>query len=133
MRSRTLRREMSASEKVLWEHLRKRRTGYRFNRQVPVGPYFLDFYCAEAGVCVEVDGEQHMNRLDKDLHRDGYLSGKGIYTLRIPSLDLFEATGLETGRWVRKIRQVCEERAAGLPHPQPPPHPVLRRDEEGAL
>ncbi len=30
----------------------------QFRRQVPFGPYFLDFYCAKAKLAVELDGAQ---------------------------------------------------------------------------
>ena len=52
-----LRREMTPPEKLLWQALRRDQLGHRFRRQHPVGPYVLDFFCARAGLCVEVDGE----------------------------------------------------------------------------
>lgn len=79
---------MSVSERYLWSHLRKKRLGYSFRRQVPVGPYILDFYCGRAALCIEVDGEQHNLTKGRDDRRDGYLKNLGIETIRIPSLDL---------------------------------------------
>ncbi len=87
LRARQLRSEMSASEKHLWAWIRNKKLGFGFRRQVPVGPYILDFYCAAASLCVEVDGEQHESH--RDLVRDEYLAKLGIFTLRIPSVDLF--------------------------------------------
>src|SRR5215216_4051714 len=85
LRSRELRSSMSVSEKKLWEKLRRKQLGFAFKRQVPVGPYTLDFYCPEASLCVEVDGEQHLFRKALDARRDTYLSLKRIATIRIPS------------------------------------------------
>ena len=68
-RSQELRNESSLSERVLWFHLRNDKLGFRFRRQVRVGLYFLDFYCAKASLCVEVDGEQHGERAGKDASR----------------------------------------------------------------
>jgi very-short-patch-repair endonuclease len=111
---------MSASERVLWEHLRKKGVGFGFRRQVPVGPYVLDFYCASAALCVEVDGEQHSGRVSADRSRDEYLARAGIKTIRIPSVDLFESGSPVAGEWMRTIRLLCEERCAGsLPLPPP--------------
>ena len=48
-RARALRREMTLPEVVLWRALRRGDVAeLRFRRQHPLGPYVLDFYCAEA-------------------------------------------------------------------------------------
>ena len=109
---------MSVSEKVLWECLRKDKLGFRFKRQEPVGLYTLDFYCPEARLCVEVDGEQHAGRRTKDEARDDWLGQRGIYTLRVPSLDLFEETGLVAAKWIALIQGTCEKRAGRNAFPE---------------
>lgn len=110
-RSRKLRREMSVSEIWFWEIVRKKRLGFGFRRQVPVGPYILDFYCAEAKLCVEVDGEQHALSRDRDEARDRFLLDRGIETLRIPSLDLFDEVGVLKDEWRLVVLAKCEERS----------------------
>lgn len=107
-KARRFRREMNASERVLWECLRKGRLGFGFKRQVPVGSYTLDFYCPEAGLCVEVDGEEHDTGHDE--RRDLYLETKDILTIRVRSLDLFDPTSLVAERALRDIRECCERR-----------------------
>jgi len=58
--AKTLRREMTEAEKKIWCGLRLRQTGgYRFRRQVPLGPFIADFVCHEAKLIVEIDGGQH--------------------------------------------------------------------------
>lgn len=110
-RARDLRRNMSVSEKWLWSQIRGKRLGFAFKRQVPVGPYVLDFYCAEAKLAIEVDGEQHLNQASRDAHRDAWVKERGIVTLRIPSLDLFDASRKDCGLWPDRIRAICEERS----------------------
>ncbi len=100
-RSQELRNDASLSERVLWYSLRNDKLGLRFRRQVRVGTYFLDFYCAKAALCVEVDGEQHAERARKDAARDVFLAERWIETLRVPSLDLFAENGIEINRWLR--------------------------------
>ena len=58
-----------------------------FRRQHPVGPYVLDFYCADARLCVEVDGAFHHvgDRPQRDARRDAWLNGQGIEVVRIPA------------------------------------------------
>ncbi|HEV7768629.1 MAG TPA: endonuclease domain-containing protein [Thermoanaerobaculia bacterium] len=58
--ARDMRHEPTSAEARVWEWLRDRRINDRkFRRQVPIGPYILDFYCAELKLAVELDGAQH--------------------------------------------------------------------------
>ena len=55
--ARQLRQGMTQEERKLWyEFLR----GYpvRFLRQKVIGQYIVDFYCAQAGLVLEIDGGQ---------------------------------------------------------------------------
>lgn len=36
--------------------MRNGRSGFKFRRQHPIGPYIADFYCRKAALVVEVDG-----------------------------------------------------------------------------
>ena len=89
-KARLLRREMSRPEARLWQILRTRPGGLKFRRQHPVGPYVLDFYCAEARLGIEVDGAaQDMGDSPaRDERRDRWLLGRGIRVLRIPAAEL---------------------------------------------
>ena len=107
-----LRENMSVSERVFWEAVRKDRLGHRFRRQVSVGRYHIDFYCAAAQLAVEIDGEQHLSASDYDRHRDAELLKAGIETMRVPSLDLFDPNGIALSRWLAKIEARCAERVA---------------------
>ncbi|GIW25845.1 MAG: endonuclease [Meiothermus sp.] len=82
---------MTPAERKLWLVLR----GFpvRFRRQRPVGPYIVDFYCAEAGLVIEVDGESHYNEEGRvrDAKRDAYLQGLGLRVLRFTNLELLSS------------------------------------------
>ena len=89
--ARRLRRTMTLHEVILWSYLRGNRLGkLRFRRQHPVGPYVLDFYCSEAGLCVEVDGAAHDNPqvAARDARRDLWLAYHGIRVLRLPAAEI---------------------------------------------
>jgi very-short-patch-repair endonuclease len=59
-KSRSLRRSASVTEQLLWRLLRDRRLeGQKFRRQVPMGPYVLDFVCFRNRLVVEADGPFH--------------------------------------------------------------------------
>ncbi|MBC7109313.1 MAG: endonuclease domain-containing protein [Methanomassiliicoccales archaeon] len=83
--ARKLRREMTEAERLLWYHLRNRRlAGFKFRRQVPIGPYIVDFLCPEKRVIVEIDGGQHNfpDERSRDLERTRFLESKGYKVLR---------------------------------------------------
>jgi len=62
--------------------------GLKFRRQHPVGSYVLDFYCVEARLAVEVDGQQHLDCGDHDSRRDRWLATRDIGVIRIPAEDV---------------------------------------------
>jgi very-short-patch-repair endonuclease len=80
-RARTLRRSMTEPERKLWRLLRDRRLqGVKFRRQVPVGPYIVDFLCIDRKLVVELDGSQHADSV-RDIRRDAWLRSTG-YAVR---------------------------------------------------
>src|SRR5580693_269023 len=81
-RARAMRGAPTDSELRLWRLLRDRRlNGIKFRRQVPVGPYIVDFLCVGAKLIVEADGSQHAESV-RDNVRDGYLANQGWKVLR---------------------------------------------------
>ena len=82
-RARDLRRNDTLAEARLWNALRAHRLGgWKWKRQVPWGPYFLDFLCRDAGLVVEVDGGQHADQVAYDARRTAYLERSGLKVLR---------------------------------------------------
>jgi very-short-patch-repair endonuclease len=83
--AKALRRAMTLPEIILWQALRARPGGFKFRRQHSAGPYVLDFYCAAAALCIEVDGKAHDmgDNPARDVRRDGWLAEQGVRTLRI--------------------------------------------------
>jgi very-short-patch-repair endonuclease len=57
--ARKQRRQLSLPEGLLWRELRHKPDDVKIRRQHPVGPYGIDFYCAEAKTGFEVDGIAH--------------------------------------------------------------------------
>ncbi|MFZ0526090.1 MAG: endonuclease domain-containing protein [Xanthobacteraceae bacterium] len=86
-----LRRRLSVPEAQLWRRLRTRAPGKpTFRRQHPVGPYILDFYCAQARLAIEIDGISHdmSDKPQRDMQRDAWLRRHGITIVRIPVSEL---------------------------------------------
>lgn len=58
--ARILRKRETAAEDHLWKHLKGRQLkGYKFRRQHPISNFIADFYCHEATLIVELDGNVH--------------------------------------------------------------------------
>jgi very-short-patch-repair endonuclease len=91
-KARRLRRKMTLPEVILWHWLRQRPDGVKFRRQYPTGPYVLDFFCSDARLAVEIDGEAHSrgDRPERDAARDRWLESAGIETVRIPAVDVLD-------------------------------------------
>jgi very-short-patch-repair endonuclease len=90
-RARTLRKNMTDVERLLWGRLRDRQLGgYKFRRQHPIGPFFLDFVCLEKKLVIEVDGGQHAKNLDADVKRSNYLKERGYQVLRFWNNEVLE-------------------------------------------
>jgi very-short-patch-repair endonuclease len=82
-RARSLRREDTRAEAYLWNALRAHRLGgWKWKRQLPSGPFFLDFACVEARLVVEVDGGRHAEQLDDDSRRTAFLEAAGWRVIR---------------------------------------------------
>ena len=84
-----LRKNMTKEERHLWYDFLKP-LPVTWNRQKVIGPYIVDFYCAQANLVIELDGSQHYEeqgqRLDRS--RDQYLSSLGLTVLRYSNLDI---------------------------------------------
>ena len=88
-RAKMLRRTMTRPEQTLWALLRRNRQELHFRRQHPVGPFVLDFYCAAAKLCVEIDGPVHTDRIEKDARRTaGLWSKEQIRVLRFSTEEI---------------------------------------------
>jgi very-short-patch-repair endonuclease len=77
-----MRREPAFNERTLWKLLRDRRLeGLKFRRQVPLGPYIVDFVCYARRLIVEADGPTHEDS-PTDPVRDDWLRRQGFQVLR---------------------------------------------------
>lgn len=76
-----LRRNLTPSERRLWQALRAEQLGVKFRRQQPIGPYIADFVALKAKLIVEVDGGGHSGA--RDQLRDAFLTREGYTVLRV--------------------------------------------------
>ena len=81
---------MTPPERRLWNVLKLRPGGFKFRKQHEQGPYYLDFFCYEAALAVEVDGFAHElgNNPEHDIRRGAWLAGRGVHTIRVRATDV---------------------------------------------
>jgi very-short-patch-repair endonuclease len=77
-----LRKNQTPQEIILWSRLRNNQTGFKWKRQVSIGPYIADFYCSKKLLVIELDGSQHLENEQYDNERAEYFLNLGIRTLR---------------------------------------------------
>jgi very-short-patch-repair endonuclease len=122
-RARQLRRELTPAERILWREVRNRRfAGFKFRRQHPIGSFFADFACCECWLIVELDGETHLGREDRDEERTRFLQAQGWLVLRFWNTQVYE----ELEDVSEAIYRACVGRIrgrgekCGAPNPSPP-------------
>ncbi len=84
-----LRKNMTLHEKLLWEKLKlKQICGVRFRRQHPIDFFIADFYCHEARLVVEVDGEIHNQKIEYDEGRSAEMDRYFIKVIRFTNSEV---------------------------------------------
>jgi very-short-patch-repair endonuclease len=127
--ARGLRRNLSLPETLLWARLR--RSGVRFRRQHPLGPYVLDFYCAARKLAIKVDGFAHDagDRPGRDALRTDWLQEQGIDVLRIPAKDVLADPDSVADALIRLCARPLHHSVAPS---GPPPQPAAREEPDDA-
>jgi very-short-patch-repair endonuclease len=89
-RAKSLRQGDNMAEAVMWNELKARRLGgYKFVRQMPIGPFFADFVCRDGRLVIEIDGSQHADS-EHDARRDEFMRRQGYSILRFWNTDVLK-------------------------------------------
>lgn len=79
--------------------------GYDFDRQKPIDNYIVDFFCNELMLAIEIDGDTHNYKIDKDEFRQKKLEGLGVRFLRFTDEDVKknnEGVAMAIEDWIRR-------------------------------
>jgi very-short-patch-repair endonuclease len=90
-----LRKSMTPAEKVLWKRIRNRQvSGLRFRRQHPLKDFIVDFFCYDAMLVIEIDGEVHneKHQNERDEQRTLILKRLGINEIRFSNYEVINYT-----------------------------------------
>ena len=111
--ARRMRRQPTEAEARLWQFLKgKKLMGLRFRRQHPIGRFIADFYCADAGLVIEVDGPGHTVTRTEDAARDEFLGTQGLRVLRLSNDEVLH----EVNAALEKIATaISRKRRAAIP------------------
>ena len=125
--AKSLRKQMTDAERRLWYRLRAHRLeNWKFKRQVPIGPYVVDFASLNTKTVIEVDGGQHQGN-KRDTVRDHYLVGLGYVVLRFWNDEVLRSTDAVLEQITSTIREASNAPSPGSARRAEPPSP--RRGE----
>ena len=89
--ARALRTEMTPAERIIWRKLRNRRfAGAKFRRQHPIDWYVADFFCASARLVIELDGDSHMGKEERDARRQAYIESHDLRVIRFWNFEVYD-------------------------------------------
>ncbi|OYU14357.1 MAG: hypothetical protein CFE37_11545 [Alphaproteobacteria bacterium PA4] len=119
-RARTMRNASTPAERQLWSRLRASSLmGYKFSRQISVGPYICDFVCRQARLVIELDGSQHSEETDRA--RTDHLEAKGYVVMRFWNQQVLQD--------VDSVLQMILAELGALGHAPPPAPPASGRGD----
>ncbi len=125
-----LKRAATSAGYLMWQLVRNRqRCGAKFRREYVKEPYILDFYCPEAKLCIECDGQPHFTSegIARDRARTEWLHTQGIEVIRFTSREVEQ----DTQRMIDEIDAALKRRLQGDPPPHPPA-PSPPEEEKGS-
>jgi very-short-patch-repair endonuclease len=102
-RAKELRREMTHAEKLLWQEVRANKLGVRFRRQQVIQGFIVDFYCHQAGLVIEVDGDVHDLQKEEDERREKVLSALGLRIIRFGNDEVGRNLSAVVGRIKNRV------------------------------
>jgi len=112
-RSRDFRHPLTPTEAKVWQAVRGRQLGFKIRRQHPIGKFIVDFYCAEARLVIEIDGDCHAeaDQGSYDAARTRWLEEHGYQVIRFSAQQVED----DLEGVVEGIRKACEEGAGRDP------------------
>ena len=123
-RARVLRKTTTRGEKEMQAYLRSLRPfGAHFRREVPIGPYVVDFAWLSARIAIEVDGASHEleGRDAQDKARDRFLTAQGFVVIRVHDAEVIANSAAAFSKIEAAVRPHLKTPPPAASR-QPPPH-----------
>jgi very-short-patch-repair endonuclease len=101
--ARSLRKEQTPEEVIVWELLRNRKfMNLKFRRQHDIEGFIVDFYCHDLKLAIEIDGRVHEKQKEYDELRQELIASKGINFIRLTNDEI----NLDVNILLEKIRNI---------------------------
>ena len=102
------RKNLTETEKIVWEKLCKKQLGVKIRRQHPIWKYVADYYCHEIKLVIEIDGGIHLRRENKecDINREVTLKEFGIEIIRFTNDEIINDIDNVIGQIRIKIKEL---------------------------
>ena len=97
---------MTVSEARVWQILKNGQCGARFRRQVPIGPWIVDFCALSPRLVIEIDDQTHAWRDEED--RTAFIERNGFPILRLTNQFVAQDLNAVHGTisyWVAELKQ----------------------------
>ena len=106
--AREMRHPQTPAEATRWQQLRNRNLEFKFRRQHPIERFIIDFYCAEVKLCIEIDGDIHLEQEQQeyDSARTEVLASIGCSVIRFANNDV----RYNIDAVAQEILDICGER-----------------------
>ena len=107
-RAREMRHPLTPAEAKVWATVRNSRFGFKIRRQHPIDRFIADFYCAQANLVIEIDGDTHaeLDQIEYDVACTDWLNQQGYAVIRFSNEDVakrFDAV-------LKEIISICQVR-----------------------
>jgi len=99
---------MPPAEKILWSKLKGRQLEkYKFRRQHSIDEFILDFYCPQAELAIEIDGDSHYetNKPEYDAERSRKIESHGIKIIRFTNTEIYESLEGVVGLILKQLKE----------------------------
>ena len=85
----SLKNNPTEAEKIMWEYLRNKKTGYKIRRQHIIDNFITDFVCLSKKVVIEIDGKIHLQQKEYDELRTARLNELEYDVIRFTNEEVF--------------------------------------------
>ncbi len=136
---REMRKSPTKAEKMLWEKIRNKKTGYKIRRQHAIDKFICDFVCLEKQLVIELDGAIHKFHKEEDKLREEIIGDKRFSVLRFTNEEVYNDINLV----VSEIKKILDEKkcpsaswrrgAGGGEKNASPPYPLSSGEGERPL
>jgi very-short-patch-repair endonuclease len=84
-----LKENPTEAEKIMWEYLRNKKTGYKIRRQHIIDDFITDFVCLSKKIVIEIDGKIHLQQQEYDALRTERLNELDFEVIRFTNEEVF--------------------------------------------